>query len=290
MLGINVVVSGDRRRGAKALYVAPAGVRQSAARATGALATARRAISSSGWRRTNDWKSIRRSRVSAVGSIGRVQAAVEELIGRTHADELILVSQIYDHSARLRSYELARHRLFTPESSGRKLSRSSFTVPGGPCMLDRRAFLLSGLAMYGASARELFAAGPALQNPKFSTLAIYARRLFRRSQRRRRRLVDPSRHRSAERRRDAETAHRSAVADRGRRSPVEGREVGEGHRVARVGPFGARRGIRPSAAQLVLVSIPRRQRREPDRPHPNLSRRGVAGRSAPLCHRVVPAL
>src|SRR5688572_13303307 len=36
-------------------------------------------------------------------------------------------------------------------------------------MLDRRAFILSGLAAYGASARELFAAGPALQNPKFPT-------------------------------------------------------------------------------------------------------------------------
>ena len=36
-------------------------------------------------------------------------------------------------------------------------------------MLDRRAFLLGGLAVYGASARELFAAGPALQNPKFPT-------------------------------------------------------------------------------------------------------------------------
>ena len=36
-------------------------------------------------------------------------------------------------------------------------------------MLDRRAFLLSGLAIYGASARELFAAGPAVQNPKFPT-------------------------------------------------------------------------------------------------------------------------
>src|SRR4026207_1685782 len=35
-------------------------------------------------------------------------------------------------------------------------------------MLDRRAFLLSGLAMYGAPARELFA-GRALQNPKFPT-------------------------------------------------------------------------------------------------------------------------
>ena len=35
-------------------------------------------------------------------------------------------------------------------------------------MLDRRAFLLSGLAMYGAPARELFAER-ALQNPKFPT-------------------------------------------------------------------------------------------------------------------------
>src|SRR5918995_2610017 len=34
-------------------------------------------------------------------------------------------------------------------------------------MLDRRAFILSGLAAYGASARELFGAGRALQNPKF---------------------------------------------------------------------------------------------------------------------------
>src|SRR5687767_4138054 len=36
-------------------------------------------------------------------------------------------------------------------------------------MLDRRAFLLSGLAVYGASARELFAAGPPLQSPTFPT-------------------------------------------------------------------------------------------------------------------------
>jgi alkaline phosphatase D len=36
-------------------------------------------------------------------------------------------------------------------------------------MLNRRAFLLSGLAIYGAPARELLAAGAALQNPRFST-------------------------------------------------------------------------------------------------------------------------
>ena len=36
-------------------------------------------------------------------------------------------------------------------------------------MLNRRAFRLSGLAIYGAPARELLAAGSTLQNPKFST-------------------------------------------------------------------------------------------------------------------------
>jgi alkaline phosphatase D len=36
-------------------------------------------------------------------------------------------------------------------------------------MLDRRAFLLSGLAAYGASARVLFAGGSVLQSPKFQT-------------------------------------------------------------------------------------------------------------------------
>ncbi len=36
-------------------------------------------------------------------------------------------------------------------------------------MLDRRAFLLSSLALYGAPARELFAAAPGLQNPRFPT-------------------------------------------------------------------------------------------------------------------------
>jgi len=38
---------------------------------------------------------------------GNGDAALEEFIGRTHADELILVAQVYDHAARLRSYELA---------------------------------------------------------------------------------------------------------------------------------------------------------------------------------------
>ena len=36
-------------------------------------------------------------------------------------------------------------------------------------MLNRRAFLLSGLAMYAASSRGLFSAARPLQNPKLST-------------------------------------------------------------------------------------------------------------------------
>jgi luciferase family oxidoreductase group 1 len=43
---------------------------------------------------------------SAIGSPATVQAAVEHFVDRTGADELMIVSQIYDHGARLRSYEL----------------------------------------------------------------------------------------------------------------------------------------------------------------------------------------
>jgi luciferase family oxidoreductase group 1 len=53
------------------------------------------------------WEIDQTLSVTAVGSIANVQAAIEEFVGRTQADELILVSQIYDHASRLRSYELA---------------------------------------------------------------------------------------------------------------------------------------------------------------------------------------
>jgi luciferase family oxidoreductase group 1 len=49
--------------------------------------------------------------VSAVGSARHVHAALEEFVVRTGADELIAVSQIYDHTARLRSYELTSQML-----------------------------------------------------------------------------------------------------------------------------------------------------------------------------------
>jgi luciferase family oxidoreductase group 1 len=43
---------------------------------------------------------------SAVGSPETVQAALESIIAQTQADELILTGQIFDHAARLRSYEI----------------------------------------------------------------------------------------------------------------------------------------------------------------------------------------
>ncbi len=53
------------------------------------------------------WEIDQTLSVSAVGSAEYVRAALEEFISRTRADELILVAQVYDHTARLRSYELA---------------------------------------------------------------------------------------------------------------------------------------------------------------------------------------
>jgi luciferase family oxidoreductase group 1 len=44
---------------------------------------------------------------SAIGSPHTVRAALQAFIQRTGADELMITSQIYDHAARLRSYEIA---------------------------------------------------------------------------------------------------------------------------------------------------------------------------------------
>jgi luciferase family oxidoreductase group 1 len=44
---------------------------------------------------------------AAIGSPDTVRSRLRSLVARTQADELILTSQIYDHRARLRSFELA---------------------------------------------------------------------------------------------------------------------------------------------------------------------------------------
>ena len=50
---------------------------------------------------------LQRTRVSFVGSAETVRTQMREFVEQTKADELIIVSHIYDHAARLRSYELA---------------------------------------------------------------------------------------------------------------------------------------------------------------------------------------
>ena len=43
---------------------------------------------------------------SIIGSLGAVREGVEALVAETGADELMIVSDVYDHAARLRSFEL----------------------------------------------------------------------------------------------------------------------------------------------------------------------------------------
>jgi alkanesulfonate monooxygenase SsuD/methylene tetrahydromethanopterin reductase-like flavin-dependent oxidoreductase (luciferase family) len=50
---------------------------------------------------------MQRTRCSAVGSPGTVRHRLEELLEETEADEIIATAQIYDHAARLRSFEIA---------------------------------------------------------------------------------------------------------------------------------------------------------------------------------------
>jgi alkanesulfonate monooxygenase SsuD/methylene tetrahydromethanopterin reductase-like flavin-dependent oxidoreductase (luciferase family) len=44
---------------------------------------------------------------SAVGSPATVQEQLRDFISRTGADEIMIASMIYDHAARVRSYEIA---------------------------------------------------------------------------------------------------------------------------------------------------------------------------------------
>jgi luciferase family oxidoreductase group 1 len=48
-----------------------------------------------------------RTRCSAIGSPETVRRRLQELLAQTQADEIIATAQIYDHSARLKSFEIA---------------------------------------------------------------------------------------------------------------------------------------------------------------------------------------
>ncbi len=56
---------------------------------------------------------LQRTRYSAVGSPATVRRRLEEMIEETAADEIIATAQIYDHGARLRSFEIAAGILTT---------------------------------------------------------------------------------------------------------------------------------------------------------------------------------
>jgi luciferase family oxidoreductase group 1 len=50
---------------------------------------------------------MQRTRYSAIGAPETVRRRLEDLIAETQADEIIAVGQIYDHAARLKSFEIA---------------------------------------------------------------------------------------------------------------------------------------------------------------------------------------
>jgi luciferase family oxidoreductase group 1 len=52
--------------------------------------------------------------VSVVGSVGTVRRGLERLLERTRADELVVVSDVYDFAARLRSFELIAEAASVP--------------------------------------------------------------------------------------------------------------------------------------------------------------------------------
>jgi luciferase family oxidoreductase group 1 len=59
------------------------------------------------WNPTERAQAEQRTLVSAVGSLGTVRERLGAILQTTGADELILTAHIYDHAARLRSFELA---------------------------------------------------------------------------------------------------------------------------------------------------------------------------------------
>ena len=63
-----------------------------------------------------------RTRVSFVGSPDTVVTGLREFASRTSADELIVTSHIYDHTARLRSYERVAEAIGLVHTKGRHLA------------------------------------------------------------------------------------------------------------------------------------------------------------------------
>ena len=126
--------------------------------------------------------------------------------------------------------------------------------------------------------------------PTLSDVSVHAGRGVGRSRGRRRRALDPARARAADRWRHAARGRRGRLGGGERRPHAEDRPQRHGDRTARVGALGARRSGRPAGEPAVLVSLPRRRRAEPDRPHENAAVGGRCRRSPPIRLRFLPAL
>ena len=95
-----------RRRGAAAVQLAAAGLRQSAHRPAGQAACRRSRITR---RRSTRWRSACSTRRCPAPSSARrqtVRSGLDAFVRRTGADELMVTAQIFDHEARLRSFEI----------------------------------------------------------------------------------------------------------------------------------------------------------------------------------------
>ena len=106
MLGVNVVI-GDTDEEAKRLFTSHQQAFVNLRRGTLGPLPPPDAQFLDGLTPQERWEVEQTLSVAAVGSLRTAQSALEELIARTQADELILVAQIHDHAARLRSYEFA---------------------------------------------------------------------------------------------------------------------------------------------------------------------------------------
>lgn len=71
-----------------------------------------------------------RTRCSAVGSPETVRRQLEQLLAQTEADEIIATAQIYDHAARLRSFQIAADALSD-------LVRQEPVTPRSPAAAER---------------------------------------------------------------------------------------------------------------------------------------------------------
>jgi luciferase family oxidoreductase group 1 len=57
---------------------------------------------------------------SAIGSPGTARRQLDEFVQRTKPDELIVTAQVYDHQARLKSYELLMEAVRQPQPASAK--------------------------------------------------------------------------------------------------------------------------------------------------------------------------